>query len=80
MNHKQCLNVIFCFLLGFLLCILCFAASSIQLRRDDVQAPQNRRHVGDLVAFDQLRENRKVDERRRPRAGAERLPAPSATT
>ena len=41
---------------------------SIQLRRDDVQAAQHRHHVADLVPYDQVREHREVDERRRPGA------------
>src|SRR5215468_6231758 len=39
-------------------------SSSIQFRRDDIQASQHRDHVADRMAFDQVRENREVDERR----------------
>src|ERR1700683_4851179 len=42
----------------------------IQLRRDDIQAPQHRHHVADLMPNDQVREHREVDVRRRSGAGA----------
>src|SRR4051812_14879873 len=49
-------------------------ALPIQLRRDDVQAPQHRHHVADLMAHHQIRKDREVDERRRSRPGSIRKP------
>ena len=44
--------------------------SSIQLRGNDVQAAQHGHHVAQLVAHDQVRKHREMNERRRPRPGA----------
>src|SRR5262249_11419541 len=43
--------------------------SSVQLRRDDVQAAQHGHHVAELVPLDQVGEGGEEDERRRPGAG-----------
>ena len=45
-------------------------ALPIQLRGNDVQASQHRHDVAQRVPADQVREQREVDERRRPAAGA----------
>ena len=46
------------------------ASLSVQFRGDDVQTSQHRHDVAQRVPADQVREQREVDERRRPAAGA----------
>src|SRR5262245_2577559 len=44
------------------LCLCGQFSSTVQLRRDDIQATQHRDHVADRVALNQVREGREVDE------------------
>src|SRR5581483_12270933 len=44
--------------------------STVQFRRDDVQAAEHGDDVGNQVVLDRDREHLEMDKRRRPRAGA----------